>query len=663
MLPSKKLPFANQKKLLNPTALTLKLNMRIFQKIAFLFLLFLSLASKGGDTVFLRTNDLQKAGMDIAPHTSTFSNTSGTLLHIDEVQEKQFSPLTNIPDRHSQQPLIDRWLRTTLVNTDFKDSQPVVFYVNAHDVVYFYRDGKLVKTGGVSANKVSGHQRFSLALTLAPHDTATIYVQIVEKIRYLMPVDSKLYSPENFYRFIVQQREDERWLRFLLPLVAGILLTVTILGTYQYFLTHDKTFLFYALYAGSSFLYSFYGLEIRLDLALLLNSTRDFIGSIVVPLIIIFYSFFIISLLHIRKQFPFIWKALQLLLWITAAQALLSLLEFFMQDFLFSHLTFYYIHLSGIPAILINLLLIVAILKSKSPLKNYILAGLSSLLILFFIPSIFGFSKFLNMPYSLAAILHYGPLLYTIGLSVEAICFVLALAKRTKLITEDNIQKERAFGQRLAETEMAALRAQINPHFIFNCLNSIKLYTLENDSVTATNYLSKFSQLIRSVLENSRTERVLLKKELDTLKLYIELEAMRFKQKLQYEFIIAEDIDAGFIEVPPMLIQPYVENAIWHGLMHKKEGGIIRVIVTHPLPELLKIEISDNGIGRKLATEYNSKSAVKHKSFGLAMSAERLATINRMNKTDTSIAVIDMFDDKHEPAGTKVIIEIPLQHA
>ena len=225
--------------------------------------------------------------------------------------------------------------------------------------------------------------------------------------------------------------------------------------------------------------------------------------------------------------------------------------------------------------------------------------------------------------------------------------------------------QESEFAQKLVETEMTALRAQMNPHFIFNCLNSIKLYTLENDGLTATDYLTKFSRLIRLVLENSRSERITLANELETLQLYIEMEAMRFNDKVKYSIHVAQDIDTHYIEIPPLLLQPYVENAIWHGLMHQEGGGMIWIDVKtsetvetrHALSlqnTTLQITITDNGIGRAAAAALKSKSATHQKSFGLKMTSERIDLINQLYKTNTQVSIEDL------EQGTRVIVEIPI---
>ena len=252
-------------------------------------------------------------------------------------------------------------------------------------------------------------------------------------------------------------------------------------------------------------------------------------------------------------------------------------------------------------------------------------------------------------------------LFYRSRLSYQTIKARLALE-------EENLQKEQtkhhdevaAYQLKLSETEMAALRAQMNPHFIFNCLNSIQYFTLKNDTEQASDYLTKFSRLIRLVLENSRSERVTLRNELETLQLYMDMEAMRFKQKVRHSITVADSIDAEMLQIPPLLLQPFVENAIWHGLMHKDEGGTVSVDVAQPRPDCLRISIRDDGVGRAKAAEYKSKSATKNKSFGLKLTADRIDLINQLYHTHTAVEVHDLTDARGEPAGTLVVIEIPV---
>ncbi len=219
------------------------------------------------------------------------------------------------------------------------------------------------------------------------------------------------------------------------------------------------------------------------------------------------------------------------------------------------------------------------------------------------------------------------------------------------------IQQEEAlkteFNQRLAHTEMAALRAQMNPHFVFNCLSSINRFILVNKPDEASAYLTKFSRLIRLILDNSRIETVPLNKELEALQLYVEMEKMRFSDRFEYILQVAPDLQTAHLEVPPLLIQPFVENAIWHGLMHKKTPGLLLVRVFSE-GKTLCIEVEDNGIGRQRAMELKSRSATVNKSLGMKVTAERLEVINQLYGTNAIVVMEDLIDENGKAAGTKV---------
>ncbi|HVG15210.1 MAG TPA: histidine kinase [Chitinophagaceae bacterium] len=219
-------------------------------------------------------------------------------------------------------------------------------------------------------------------------------------------------------------------------------------------------------------------------------------------------------------------------------------------------------------------------------------------------------------------------------------------------------QTETEFQKKLADLKLSSLRSQISPHFVFNCLNSIKLYAAQNDVEAVSNYLTKFSLLIRKVLDISDRETIALSEELEVLQLYLELEAMRFKDKLQYNISI-QNIDADYIEIPPLLLQPYVENAIWHGLMNKEGGGHIDIKASVE-DSFLVLLIKDDGIGRAKAAELNGKSATRHKSFGMKITSDRLALINHLHKSATSVAIEDLMDDTGIAAGTQVTIKIEI---
>jgi ligand-binding sensor domain-containing protein len=220
-------------------------------------------------------------------------------------------------------------------------------------------------------------------------------------------------------------------------------------------------------------------------------------------------------------------------------------------------------------------------------------------------------------------------------------------------------EKEKQFAelnQKTTELEMQALRAQMNPHFIFNSLNSINMFILENNKLQASEYLSKFSRLVRLILQNSQEAFIPLENELEALRLYLQLESLRFQNKFEYQILVNDELDAKGLKVPALIIQPYVENAIWHGLMHKKEKGNLEIAI-YLENESLFYRITDDGIGRKNAAELKSKSASTHKSMGMRITTDRLATLQHQN--ETSLTITDLVLPDGKPGGTEVLIRIP----
>jgi LytS/YehU family sensor histidine kinase len=214
------------------------------------------------------------------------------------------------------------------------------------------------------------------------------------------------------------------------------------------------------------------------------------------------------------------------------------------------------------------------------------------------------------------------------------------------------------FKKQLAQAETKALRAQMNPHFIFNCLNSINSFIIDGKHEIASDYLIKFSKLIRLILDNSRSETISLERELEALNLYVLLEGARFENKFKCVYQIAENIDTSVIMIPPMLLQPFVENAIWHGLMQKETEGTITLEIKKENEEFLNIAIIDDGIGREKAAELKSKS-VTHKSHGLKVTSQRIEMMNKLNSTGAHINIIDLKDEQGHATGTKVELIIP----
>jgi LytS/YehU family sensor histidine kinase len=236
-----------------------------------------------------------------------------------------------------------------------------------------------------------------------------------------------------------------------------------------------------------------------------------------------------------------------------------------------------------------------------------------------------------------------------------------------RILAEDEKQKARIEilqnKQKATESRLQSLRLQMNPHFLFNALNSIQQMILANEEMVATKYLSRFSKLLRSILIHSDKESISLREELDMLNLYVELESVRFKEAFTYAIDCDDQIDVDEVKIPTLLIQPFVENAIWHGLMHKE--GVRNLTITFTdMDEYVLCVIEDNGIGRKAsrAMKITSGQDKKHTSKGIEVSLERLNALHKNGHGETSLEIIDMTDPQGLALGTRVEIKLPIQN-
>ncbi len=227
-------------------------------------------------------------------------------------------------------------------------------------------------------------------------------------------------------------------------------------------------------------------------------------------------------------------------------------------------------------------------------------------------------------------------------------------------VVQNRIREKIRINKLIAELEIKALISQMNPHFIFNCLTSIQELIMANKQEESMHYLNQFSRLLRTVLQSSEKNFIPLELELTLLELYLELEAMRFDQQFQYKVTVDEEMDLDDINIPSFLIQPFVENALWHGLMHKSGNRKLSISFTIENDDILICKIEDNGIGREKAMQIRSKSIkAAYQSMGIKIIKERINLMKEQNPI-ADLKIIDMFDNKGEPKGTTVIIKLPL---
>ena len=215
--------------------------------------------------------------------------------------------------------------------------------------------------------------------------------------------------------------------------------------------------------------------------------------------------------------------------------------------------------------------------------------------------------------------------------------------------------------RKLMNLEQNLLRAQMNPHFIFNSLNSLKMFIIQQKPKEAVVYLSTFSKLVRTILQSTIDKETSLKNEIETLKMYVSIENIRFSDKINFHINVSDDLDLEHLKIPPLLTQPFIENALWHGLS-PKEGEKNLTINIYPRDDTyFVIEIIDNGVGRKRAAEIKAARTFKRESVGIKLSEERLRYFTKNYAADYQIIFEDLFDENGNPAGTKVIIVIPFK--
>jgi LytS/YehU family sensor histidine kinase len=207
--------------------------------------------------------------------------------------------------------------------------------------------------------------------------------------------------------------------------------------------------------------------------------------------------------------------------------------------------------------------------------------------------------------------------------------------------------------------EQRLLRAQMNPHFIFNSLASIQNFVINEDADQASIYLSRFSQLVRNILDNSVEEYISLEKEINTIENYLELQQVRYAGKFSYRITLDKKIDPENTRIPPMLAQPFIENAIEHGIRHKGSPG--NIDIRFELQDgLIRFTVEDDGVGRQKAQEIESKQGSRHRSMATSLTRDRLNALNKKQKKKIVMEITDLKDADGNGCGTRVAFGVPL---
>lgn len=478
--------------------------------------------------------------------------------------------------------------------------------------------------------------------------------------------------------------------------VIGILFILSLYHFLLYFQQLDKAYLFYSLYTFMIF----FGLLNRPKSGFIVNliePIKEIIDHLELNFIMSYnlvYIIFAYVLLdfkkHHNKWYRYFYWSVRFILVYGLILEILFFITGNEQIIIRGHLAFTIsIYLSG-------LLLYIPLFTIKSPLKFYIIIGATFLVISSLIVSVI---KRIDLSENQQEIRYS---IFYIGLVIENIFFTLALGHKQKLIqNEKNKSQEKlilklkenehlkqkvqeqlekdikalneraeierlksieiAYDKEMAELKVSALRSQMNPHFIFNSLNSIKRYIIDNEKENAVFYLNKFSKLIRKILASTEKREFTLEEELETLKLYVNIENLRFNDTIDFRLDYDTSLNLSSIKIPSLITQPFIENAIWHGLsLNKEKKRELKVLITKEEDSLLYIDIIDNGIGRQKSLELKEKKLHKRESLGIKLSEERLIHFSKNYNMNGYIMFTDLFENGMA-SGTKVTIALPFE--
>lgn len=478
----------------------------------------------------------------------------------------------------------------------------------------------------------------------------------------------------------------------IVTFVLGVLFILSIYHFLLYFQHKDKSYLYYSLYTALIFV------------SHLIDAENGFISVLAKPFSYILsyidinlmwaynilYFVFAFTFIDLKqysvKWHKFIFRSVYFLFAFTIVVEILYLITDNVQVVFTGDAVF---------IVLISLLAIIGyipLFKMKNPLKYYIIIGSLILFLSSLAATIlhkFNLTPDTEIRYSI----------FYIGIILENIFFSLGLGHKQKIILEEKNKSQQKlidqlkendqlrdviqlqleenvaslskqaktekleklkekYDKELAELKVTSLRSQMNPHFIFNSLNSIKLYIINNEKENAVYYLNKFSKLIRKILASTREKEISLADEIETAGLYINIENIRFNNKIDFNLTVDESLNLDTIKIPSLILQPFLENAIWHGLSSKKGKKELKIKIERAKGFFVKIIIEDNGIGRKKSSEINRKKIHKKNSIGLKLTEERLKNFVKDNNFDYSLKIVDIYNSDKLANGTKVVLTI-----
>ena len=599
--------------------------------------------------------------VDYSSEASLFIDSSAKLT-LQEIPQQKFQRLVNYSISKSliKGYKYDYWLRFSVENMS-NDTLDLLLTTGLHQstLLFSVKDNELIKA-------CEAQEKFSKSQRPFRSDDQYIPIRFLPKSSYQFYAKINDYPREDFSIQVVLCSQftanlhklnaffDEYIYLIAYGFLISVLFFVALFVFMFYLLDRQIYYLYYAAYTISIGLFNLWEYEHSPYIHLIFNQLQflKFTGNsnIYVLLTHIFYFLFIFEFLELKNHFPLLAKIFR---WVIISLSVFLVADIFIL-FILKRLDWstqlYWIFQDIFP--ILNIILLVMIFRAKGRVARNIQIGSTFLMI-------GGLAGFLTHYFdnSQLILLRIDPsLLFAAGTMLEVFFFSIAIG-----IKSYNVQKEqKSLNKSIMESELRTLRSQINPHFVFNSLNSIKSYILTHRSTEASEYLTDFSTLMRSILQYSKEQLITLHEELEIMLLYISLEKRRFEENFLFNYELDTDIDTKEIMIPPMLLQPYIENAIKHGLMNKDGFRILSLKVSVESKGFIRIEIEDNGIGREKASLLR-KNTPKHQSMGMGINDERIHLLGQSNAFFIDVQIEDKKSDTNNSEGTKVIIRIPIE--
>ena len=478
----------------------------------------------------------------------------------------------------------------------------------------------------------------------------------------------------------------------IVTFILGLLFVLSIYHFLLYFQHKDKSYLYYSLYTTLIFVSHLTDVENGF-IPVLIEPFESILISVDVYLMWVYnilYFVFAFTFIDLKtysfKLYKFIFRSVYFLFILATVIEILFLITGNVQ------LLFKADAVIIILLIILSLIGYVPLFKINNPLKYYIIIG--SLIL--FVSSI---TATILYRFNLTPDTEIRFSIFYIGIVIENIFFSLGLGHKQKLILEDKHKSQEVlitklrendqlrdviqmqleesvaslsqqtqaekheklkekYDRELAELKVTSLRSQMNPHFVFNSLNAIKLYIINSEKENAVYYLNKFSKLIRRILNASQDKETSLVDEIETTNLYVNIENIRFNNEINFILNIDKTLSLNTIKIPSLILQPFIENAIWHGLSAKKGNKEIKLNIEKGAKDNLIFTITDNGIGRKRSVEIKEKKIHKKNSIGLKLTEERLRNFIRDNNYTYTLNIEDLYDKNGKACGTEVTLII-----